>query len=252
MIDTLVPFSYGDLPLRAINRDGEAWLVGRDICAILDIADARSSLNLLDPDERDSVPVTDALGRQQDTIIISEAGFYSLVLRSRKPEAIPFRRWVTHEVLPAIRKTGGYSQPPVDVAAISRRDLAQWLIESEDRAAAAEAQVAELAPKADLADTYLIADGGTRLIREAAKLLGMRERDLRTFLIDERFIFAKHAPCGDVQYDLYAEHAHHLVAKETVVNHTWGSCAHYTVRITPRGMDLIRKRLAAKRPVTTP
>lgn len=89
-----------------------------------------------------------------------------------------------------------------------------------------------------------IADKATRLVREAAKLLGMREIDLRRFLLDEGFIFAKHAQCGDIMYDLYAEHAHHFIATETVVNHSWGTCSHYTLRITPRGIDLIRKRLA--------
>jgi len=112
---------------------------------------------------------------------------------------------------------------------------------------AATDRIAELEPKADLADTYLIADGGTRLVREVAKLLQLREGELRRFLLDEKLIFAKHAPCGNVQYDLYAEHAHHFIATETIVNHTWGSCTHYTLRITPRGIDLIRKRLTAAR-----
>jgi DNA-damage-inducible protein D len=110
---------------------------------------------------------------------------------------------------------------------------------------AAEDLVAELQPKADLADTYLIAQGGSRLVREAAKLLGMREKDLRRFLLAEHLIFAKHAACGDIMYDHYAEFAHHFDARETIVNHTWGTCTHYTLRITPRGIDLIRKRLAA-------
>jgi DNA-damage-inducible protein D len=110
---------------------------------------------------------------------------------------------------------------------------------------AAEDLVAELQPKADLADTYLIAQGGSRLVREAAKLLGMREKDLRRFLLAEHLIFAKHAACGDIMYDHYAEFAHHFDARETIVNHTWGTCTHYTLRVTPRGIDLIRKRLAA-------
>jgi phage antirepressor YoqD-like protein len=139
----------------------------------------------------------------------------------------------------------GYETTRPDVAKISRRDLAVWLIEAEDRASIAEAKVAELEPKADLADTFLIADGSTRLIREVAKLIAMRERDLRRFLVDEKLIFPKHAACGDISYDFYAEHAHHFVAKETVVNHSWGTCSHYTLRVTSRGIDLIRKRLLA-------
>ena len=109
---------------------------------------------------------------------------------------------------------------------------------------ATEAKVAELEPKADLAETFLIADGSSRLVREVAKLLGMREGELRRFLINEHLIFPKHAPCGAVSYDFYADFAHHFVAKETVIEHTWGTCSHYTLRITARGIELIRKRLA--------
>lgn len=137
-------------------------------------------------------------------------------------------------------------------AQLSRVEILRMALESEEqreleraRADVAEARVAELEPKADLADTYLIAEGGTRLVREAAKLLGMREKDLRAFLLSERLIFVKHAPCGDVMYDHYAEFAHHFHAHETVVNHTWGTCTHYTLRVTPRGIELIRKRLKA-------
>lgn len=105
------------------------------------------------------------------------------------------------------------------------------------------AKVAELEPKADLADTYLTSQGGARLVREVAKPLGWKEKDLRRWLIEERMIFAKHAPCGNVQYDFYAEFAHHFQARETIVNHTWGTCAHYTLFILPRGVELISKRL---------
>lgn len=114
-------------------------------------------------------------------------------------------------------------------------DAQQMLVEKDQR-------IAELEPKADLADTYLTAQGGARLVREAAKLLGMREKDLRRFLLDEKLIFTKHAQCGDVQYDHYAQYAHHFKATEHVVRHTWGNCSHYTLMVLPRGMELIAKR----------
>lgn len=105
-----------------------------------------------------------------------------------------------------------------------------------------KAEVAELKPKAEIADTYLTAQGGARLVREAAKLLGMREKDLRRFLLDEKLIFTKHAQCGDVQYDHYAQFAHHFKANEHIVRHAWGNCSHYTLMVLPRGMELIAKR----------
>ncbi|MBF6515576.1 phage antirepressor KilAC domain-containing protein [Nocardia cyriacigeorgica] len=172
--------------------------------------------------------------------MVTESGLYSLIFTSRKPEAREFKRWVTHEVLPAIRKTGGYS-----TAVAIPQTYAEALraaADQADRADRAEQQVAELAPKAAIADDFLTASGGARLVREAAKLLGMREKDLRRFLIDERLVFVKHAPCGAVQYDHYAQYAHHFKATEHVVNHSWGSCTHYTLTILPRGIELIQKR----------
>lgn len=121
--------------------------------------------------------------------------------------------------------------------------LAAAVLEAQRMIEAKDARIAELEPKADLADTYLTAQGGSRLIREAAKLLGMREREFRQWLLDERLIFAKHAPCGAVQYDHYAQFTHYFQAHEHVVAHSWGSCAHYTLRILPRGMELITARL---------
>ncbi|NKR57979.1 hypothetical protein GS474_23730 [Rhodococcus hoagii] len=173
-------------------------------------------------------------------ILVSEPGMYEVVIRSDKPEAARFRRWITAEVLPTIRRTGSYGAA---AALPDRRALAQMVIEAEDARMLAEAKVAELAPKAELADNYLTADAGSRLIGEAAKVLGMREKELRAFLLDERLIFVRHAECGNRIYDHYAEFAPHFEARETVVNHTWGSCNHYTLRITPRGIELIRKRI---------
>lgn len=107
-------FERNGHPLRVLWIDGEPWFVGRDVCAALDLADPRTSLNGLDEEDRHIMPVLDARGVLQPSIVINESGFYTLVLRSRKPEAKPFRRWVTSEVLPAIRKTGSYSQPGRD------------------------------------------------------------------------------------------------------------------------------------------
>lgn len=104
-------FNYGDKEIRTEIINGDAWFVAKDICDILEIGDTRKSVGYLDDDERTTSPITDSLGRTQNTMIVSEAGMYSLVLRSRKPEAKAFKRWITHEVLPAIRKTGKYEDP---------------------------------------------------------------------------------------------------------------------------------------------
>jgi len=237
----LPPFTFADQPVRVTtDEQGEPWFVARDVCAILGIANGNDAVSRLADDEK-GVGTTDTLGGAQSVTTVSEAGLYRLIFTSRKAEAESFRRWVTHTVLPAIRKTGTYSATPAslptEIDAAMLRQIAAAM-EAKDQ------KIAELEPKADLADTYLIAQGGNRKVREAAKLLHLRERDLRRFLIDERLIFARHARCGDVQYDFYAEFAFHFQAIEHVVNHTWGQCSHYTLTITPRGMDLIKRRMA--------
>lgn len=103
-----VVFNFGSHSVRTIEQDGEVWFVAADVCHVLEIANPRNASARLDDDEKDAVQITDAIGRQQETTIINESGLYSLILNSRKPEARTFKRWVTHEVLPAIRKTGGY------------------------------------------------------------------------------------------------------------------------------------------------
>ncbi|WP_144468656.1 BRO-N domain-containing protein [Bacillus pumilus] len=101
-------FDYKGNNVRTFMRDEEFWFVAKDVCDVLGMTDGRKSVNLLDNDERNTVPVIDVLGRSQKTLIINEPGLYTLILKSRKPEAKQFKRWVTHDVLPTIRKSGIY------------------------------------------------------------------------------------------------------------------------------------------------
>lgn len=97
----------GEHLVRQIDRDGEIWFVGADVCRVLGLANPHSSLALLDEDERDLHTMEGEAG-MRDMIVVSEAGVYRLVFKSRKPVAERFKRWLAHEVIPAIRKTGGY------------------------------------------------------------------------------------------------------------------------------------------------
>ncbi|MGE4555561.1 MAG: Bro-N domain-containing protein [Desulfovibrionaceae bacterium] len=102
-------FNFNGNDIRTIiGQDGEPWFVAKDVCDVLELTDARKTVHLLDEDERNTVPVRDSIGRIQQTFIISESGLYSLTLRSRKPQAKAFKKWITKEVLPQIRKTGVY------------------------------------------------------------------------------------------------------------------------------------------------
>lgn len=96
--------------VRVVQVGGEPWFVAADVCRALKISNSRDAVARLDDDEK-GIGSTDTLGGKQGMQIINEPGLYTLVLGSRKPEAKAFKRWVTHEVLPAIRKTGSYKTP---------------------------------------------------------------------------------------------------------------------------------------------
>lgn len=110
MNDHLISFEYHGRNVRTVLLNGEPWWVLKDVCAVLEIGNSRDVAARLDGDEK-GVEKIDTLGGAQDLLIISEAGLYSVIFRSNKPEAKTFKRWVTHEVLPQIRKTGGYNIP---------------------------------------------------------------------------------------------------------------------------------------------
>jgi prophage antirepressor-like protein len=134
MLDLMKTFDFEEQPVRGLLIDGEPWMVANDVCRVLDLANPRQVVSALDEDEK-GVHTMDTLGGQQEMTIISESGFYALVFTSRKPEAKRFRKWVTSEVLPALRRDGSYIDPlhlgaaperqPIDFMA--RRDIDQWL-----------------------------------------------------------------------------------------------------------------------------
>lgn len=148
------------------DENGEPLFVAKDVCAILDLGNPRSSIALLDDDEKGVHSVDTPGGRQQMTTV-TEPGFYKLVMRSRKPEAKAFQRWVTHEVLPALRRDGGYmvarDETPEQTMARAVL-LAQATIDRQrDR-------IAEFEPKALFADAVAASDG-TCLVGELAKMM---------------------------------------------------------------------------------
>lgn len=105
----IIPFEFETRPVRvALDERGEPWFVAADVCTALELPDTHKAVARLDADEkgRNSIPTP---GGPQEMTVVSEAGLYALVLGSRKASAKRFKRWVTHEVLPSIRKTGGYS-----------------------------------------------------------------------------------------------------------------------------------------------
>lgn len=154
----LMPFAYGDQQVRVIERDGAPWFVAADVCAVLSIARVHDAVRGLDHDEKGADTIRTPGGDQQVTVI-NEPGLYSLLLRSRKAEAKEFKRWITHDVIPAIRRTGSYSAAAVpaprsslDVlrAALDEIEAVQQQAErAEARAIAAEQQSADTGARLD-------------------------------------------------------------------------------------------------------
>lgn len=143
-------FNYHDTPLRTVEKDGELWWVLKDVCAALSIIDHVTTAKRLEPDEVGQTHVIDSKGRNQLTYIVNEPGLYSVILRSDKPEAKDFKRWVTHEVLPAIRQKGSYSVPAMSPAQLIAAQ-AQLLVDMERRMDEMQGQTLALEEKVDKA-----------------------------------------------------------------------------------------------------
>ena len=188
-----VSFLFDGMDVRVVVRDGEPWFVAADVCAVLNIANHKDAVAGLDEDEKDGVGITDPIGRTQATTVINESGLYSVIFKSRKPEAKAFKKWVTSEVLPAIRKTGGYSVAPVIPQTLS--EALRLAADIEEQRAALEAKVAEDAPKVEF---YHDVTGSDSVIDMAtvAKVLnrGIGRNQLFAFLRKEKVLDSRNAP----------------------------------------------------------
>lgn len=139
--------------LRTVKINGEIWFVAKDVCDALEIKNSRDALTRLDIDEKNTVVLTDGIGNPNKSVV-NEYGLYTLVLSSRKPEAKTFKRWVTHDVLPSIRKTGQYSNLPQDYLSALKA-----LVASEEAKQRAEQELAIAQPKANYTDNVLSSEG---------------------------------------------------------------------------------------------
>ena len=179
MNNEIQQFYFNNAALRTLTDEaGEPWFVAKDVCDILGHSNVSMALDRLDDDERSKFN----LGRQGETNIVNEAGLYVLVLGSRKPEAHEFKRWVTHEVLPQIRRTGGYiptTDADDDMTILAKAVMiGQRTMEKQKRRIAAqESHINELEPKARFADAVAASDG-TCLIGELAKMLRQNGLDI--------------------------------------------------------------------------
>lgn len=177
----LQSFSFNEHDVRTVEKDNQVWFVLKDVCEVLELSNARMVKERLSDDVSSTYPIPDALGRQQETTIINEDGLYDVILESRKPEARAFRKWVTGEVLPTIRKHGAYMTSETLEKALASPDFLiqlagklkeeqQARIAAEQAKQIAEVQLTEQRPKVIFAEA-LETSGNSILIGELAKLL---------------------------------------------------------------------------------
>jgi anti-repressor protein len=238
-------FRREGLDIRTLTMDNEPWFVAADVARALDIDNPRPSLALLEDDER-GVNTIDTPGGKQSVTMISESGLYSLVLRSRKPEAREFKRWITREVIPAIRKTGTYSVTravPQDFASALREFAAEIELHEATRQELAIAQ-----PRAEAWDALASAEGDYS-VGDAAKILaraGIPTGPQRLFDQLGEIKWAYRGEAG--KWRAYAERVdkgylaerpqfhYHPRTKERVVDPP-------QLRVTVKGLERLRQRL---------
>lgn len=230
-------FNYQENEVRTVVKDNEMWWVLKDVCDVLKLGSPHKVAERLDEDEkgRNLIPT---LGGPQEMTIINEMGLYSVILRSDKPEAKEFKRWVTHEVLPSIRKHGMYAiddlinDPDLAIKALTA------LKEERARRKELEVQAEENQPKVLFADT-VIKSSDNILIREMAKLLcdndiKIGEKRLYKLLRENNVLMRNNIP-----YQYTIDQGYFFVKESTV----------RTVRttlVTPKGQIWIINKIRMK------
>lgn len=185
-------FTYSGNQVRTIIKDDEVWFVAKDVCDILNHSNHKMAVSRLDEDEVNKVYLIDSLGRQQQTTVVNEAGLYSLILTSNKPEARQFKRWITHEVIPTIRKTGGYVANDdlfVETYLKHADEQTKLLFRATlETVRKQNEQIAIMQPKADYFDALV----DRRLLtnfRDTAKELKVKPKAFVDWLLAKKYIY---------------------------------------------------------------
>lgn len=241
-------FSFApSLTLRAITKDNEPWFVAKDVCDSLGFDTKRKGtgafLSHIDMSEKTTLDSIGGScgGMHPQTTLINESGLYSLILKSRKPEARAFKKWVTSVVLPAIRKDGVYVKGEEKVASGEMTEdelISRALLAVQAKVQRLEKEREELLPQAEGYRKFLSVEG-SETITEVAKNLGVGPRALAESLVRSKVLYRR----GDASPLL--PNQEHLAAGRFVVRQCtdrFGVLRPQT-RVTPKGIDWLSKRL---------
>ena len=228
-MNNLQVFNYNGNEVRTIQKDGEPWWVLKDVCEVLGLSSPHKVFDRLDEDEkgRNQIPTP---GGEQEMTVINESGLYNVILRSDKPEAKPFRKWVTSEVLPSIRKHGAYMTPETLEQAILNPDmmikLCTALKDEQDKNKALQAVNSSLT-----VDNQIMKPN----FRETEKQLQVKEKEFIRFLLEKKFIYRDKR--GKIQP--YADKNNGLFEVKEFSNEKTGFASTQTL-ITPKGRETFR------------
>lgn len=221
--------------IRTVNINDEPWFIAKDLCQILG-TETRDVKKILDLDEVDTIHITDSIGREQSTIVVNESGLYTLILRSRKEIAKPFRKWVTSEVLPSIRKNGGYitgqeNLSPEQILANAIL-VAQKVIEDQKK------QLEAAKPKIEFYDA--VAGSKTAVdIGTVAKVLGIKglgRNNLFELLRQKGILMNNNQP-----YQKYVDAGYFRVIEQKYTKPNGETCINIKTLVYQKGLDFIRR-----------
>lgn len=248
-------FKFNNNEVRVVTQDGEPWFVASDIAKALEYRDASNLVRGLDDDEKGTHNVS-TLGGDQALSTINEAGLYAVLLKSRTERTKQFRRWVTHEVLPAIRKHGGYLTGQKIEEALLNPDtliqLATNLKHEQEKRRELEAQIEADKPAIDYVNQFVAKRDDTITIRDAAADIGVKETVLRQALLDGEWIYRKRVGqhysvkqqrvVDDYEYRAYAEKQHLFVLRpHHNAPRLYNGQVRQTLYLNPEGLAAVKQ-----------
>lgn len=258
MGNEITRFQYEGTTVRTLTVDGEPWFVATDVAQILGYRKASDMTRILEEDEK-GAQIVRTLGGDQEVTVVSEPGLYRLIVQRQagyvsdagKREYVRrFQRWITHDVLPQIRRTGGYQSAPE----LSGPELmAKALLEAQATLEARAEQIAALSAKAEYVDCFVVADD-LRTVRNVAKSLGIRESILRQALLEHGWIYVEKRTYGPNEdgiyrlrrrYSAYADKTNYFVPIPAHEAPKFGDEVDHTLKVTPVGAAAIAR--AARR-----
>ena len=247
-------FTFDSLPVRVyVREDGSPWWVASDACTMLDLENVGQAIASLDADEKlvmnHGELVRMGVFNRDDLAItrlafVSESGLYALIFKSRKPQAKAFKKWITSEVLPSIRKTGAYGTPKTPMEALNDpAAMRGLLLNYTDKVLDLQAQVEDLAPKAQALDRIATATDGAQCITSAAKTVGMAPMKFFAWLQEHTWIYRR--PGGHWMAYQNRIHAGLLEHKVTTIRREDGSEKLVEqVLVTPKGLAKLSALMA--------